>query len=597
MTKRQPRRYGFASLLIAATSLMFCALSPAQPAKTDTNSALSIPKDEYQRRMDALNARAAAQRAWADWPNNPQSRGVPVERAQRIWEEELSRFQESGLSGDALQVAANTAFWDRIIDLGLSGAAKTGLIENAPPERVQRVFRTAFPDQHFERVTLIDMLSLYHDLTNIPIVVSWPALQKGGVTRDKPVTITLKDVTLAEALSALLDSVSNEEARIAYDEVGGVIYISTKDALGVNAKGHDVATRPSAPHGPSYLVAPLHGVVGLYVTDELLRGYLGIARREKPSVVILDIDSPGGDVAEMEKMLNTIVSSQNDVNLVAFVHDAYSAAAIIAISCPLIVIVPGGSIGGAVPYQIGPNGTPKNIEAKFQSIYRAKIRSAVVAAGHEPLLAEAMIRADLVLSRIGEGASCKIIEGRPRSSTGIKNSGEILTFSSDEAVLNGLAVGLAKSVSAAGPVLGFKSGWAERSQSGEDLFDDYKDAVDSAARTYAVAIEDARKSYAQATAIEPSQFTYLVNSQTGKFTAASLREWQQRSDSCSALVQQAQRSLTNARDIIERFPNIVAHPDAKDSALDLSEIDAFSRTAAHLGDMVRADRQNPGISK
>jgi hypothetical protein len=50
---------------------------------------------------------------------------------------------------------------------------------------------------------------------------------------------------------------------------------------------------------------------------------------------------------------------------------------------------PHGTIGGAILYQIGPDGTPANIEEKFESLYRAQFLAAGMAdnldGAHKPL--------------------------------------------------------------------------------------------------------------------------------------------------------------------------------------------------------------------
>ena len=55
---------------------------------------------------------------------------------------------------------------------------------------------------------------------------------------------------------------------------------------------------------------------------------------------------------------------------------AAAAGTVTAMACPDIVMYPGSSIGAAVVYKVGPDGTPELIEEKFESIVRAAWREA-----------------------------------------------------------------------------------------------------------------------------------------------------------------------------------------------------------------------------
>ena len=192
--------------------------------------------------------------------------------------------------------------------------------------------------------------------------------------------------------------------------------------------------------GPGYVVLPLHGKVGKEITARILTEGLAEARIDKPDIVILSINSGGGDPDEAGRILD-VIEKNRDLLVIAHVQDAISAAAVITLACPRIYIAPKGRIGGAVVYQVGPKGTPELVEEKFRSIYRAKIRRAPEIGGHSVLIARGMMEGELELSIVEKNGKPVVVEGlkgRP-----LKRKGRILTLNAKEAIACGLAKGLA----------------------------------------------------------------------------------------------------------------------------------------------------------
>lgn len=190
----------------------------------------------------------------------------------------------------------------------------------------------------------------------------------------------------------------------------------------------------------SYYVLPIRGVFGLQVADSVVAAAYDEARSLKASIVVLEIESPGGSVEELKKIQAT-VRKYSDIRTIAFIRDAKSAAAILAMSCPDIVMAPAAAIGAAVPLRIGPDGTPQNIEAKFESALRADFRAAAENAGHEPLLVDGMMRDDVELFLVRAGGGYRVSE--QRGDKILKKKGQILTLTTKEAFECGLSAGTA----------------------------------------------------------------------------------------------------------------------------------------------------------
>ena len=218
--------------------------------------------------------------------------------------------------------------------------------------------------------------------------------------------------------------------------------------------------------GPGYCPLPIIGVIGQDVLARDVEAGIREARRSKPQFVVLVIDSPGGAIDEMVKITQLVRDNSNDLKFVAFVRrQAISAAAIIALSCPKIYVAPGASIGAAVPFKIGPDGTPVAVEAKFESAIQAEMRNTARLGGHDELWVRGMTELDLALAVDTSGGDdeeaadpilCLAVEA-PSGSRVIKQAGKILTLTADDAVAYGLAAGMVKETSAVKDELGIKA--------------------------------------------------------------------------------------------------------------------------------------------
>lgn len=213
----------------------------------------------------------------------------------------------------------------------------------------------------------------------------------------------------------------------------------------------------------TFSVLPVLGPIGQtenvneYTTAQAFTRALAQIRESRPDVIILIIRSPGGQIEEMRHIVRAIENTRES-RFIAFVLEAHSAAAVIAMACPTIYLVPDATIGAAVPYSLGPDGTPKNIEEKWLSAIRAGFRNVSKLGGHSPLLIRGMSETQIELSLIHHDGEPRIIEGRggPDAHV-IKRSGEILTLTAGEALRCGLSSGTVSSLPELREQLGIES--------------------------------------------------------------------------------------------------------------------------------------------
>jgi ATP-dependent protease ClpP protease subunit len=207
--------------------------------------------------------------------------------------------------------------------------------------------------------------------------------------------------------------------------------------------------------GPTYVVVPIRGVIGVDVVDSVFEKALRRAEKLRPTAIVLQIDSPGGMVAELSKLLETLHSCKHR-RVVAYVEEAASAAAVLAMACPEIIMAPRGTLGGAVVYRLTPDGTPENIEEKMASLLRAEFRAVVEKAGHEWLLLEGMMKTEGALSYVQERGGARVERGKSKDAELLKRDGEILTLAPEQAVACGLALGTADDLDTCAPLLGVR---------------------------------------------------------------------------------------------------------------------------------------------
>jgi membrane-bound serine protease (ClpP class) len=153
----------------------------------------------------------------------------------------------------------------------------------------------------------------------------------------------------------------------------------------------------------------------------LLRRGVEKAREHNADAIVLLMDTPGGSVEIMQKMVNPIIDL--DIPTYTLVENqAISAGAIIALSTDYVYMTPRSTIGDAMPVVMGQGGYAELGEAereKIESYMDAIVRSIAQAKGRDENLIRAMVRRNL--------------EFTLEDGTVISKEGEILTLTNQEA--------------------------------------------------------------------------------------------------------------------------------------------------------------------
>jgi len=158
---------------------------------------------------------------------------------------------------------------------------------------------------------------------------------------------------------------------------------------------------------------PITGVIDLGLAPFLDR-VLDDAARNDAAAVILDINTLGGRVDAAVAIRDTLLGARTQT--VAFINRrAISAGALIALAASKIAMADGGTIGAATPVAAGlPGAGAQPVAEKTVSYLRKEFRATAEARRRPPLLAEAMVDADVEIP-------------------GVIEKGKLLTLSTEEA--------------------------------------------------------------------------------------------------------------------------------------------------------------------
>ena len=170
---------------------------------------------------------------------------------------------------------------------------------------------------------------------------------------------------------------------------------------------------------PPVYVAPIEGIIDLGLAPFVQR-VLKEATDAGAAAVILEINTFGGRVDAAVLIRDALLNAR--VRTVAFVNKrAISAGALISLAAEKIVMADGGTIGAATPVQMGQPGAPAQpVAEKTVSYVRKEFRATAESRKRPPLIAEAMVDADVEIP-------------------GIIQKGKLLTLTTEEALKHKIA--------------------------------------------------------------------------------------------------------------------------------------------------------------
>lgn len=162
------------------------------------------------------------------------------------------------------------------------------------------------------------------------------------------------------------------------------------------------------------------------VIDPRMHRYVDLALKEAENIhadiVIIEMDTYGGVLTDAKEIVDKLMHFKKPV-WVFIDSDAASAGALISIACDSIYMSPGASIGAATVV----DGQGQKAPDKYQSYMRSIMRATAEENGRDPRIAEGMVDEDIEIE-------------------GVKKAGEVITFSTSEALEHGFCEARVESI-------------------------------------------------------------------------------------------------------------------------------------------------------
>jgi membrane-bound serine protease (ClpP class) len=189
-----------------------------------------------------------------------------------------------------------------------------------------------------------------------------------------------------------------------------LIFVCLAQLLPLHAAEKNISTG-------SVVVLPVKGAVS-EAQFFFLRRALKNAEAVAASAVVLDMDTPGGDLKATEKIVQMF--SKSPIPAYTYVNaNAGSAGALIALGTKKVFMAPVSAIGAAAPVAGSGQEIPETMNAKIVSYYSGYFRSVAQKNGYHPELVDGFMNLDKEVKIGGEVINPK---------------GALLTLSAQEAV-------------------------------------------------------------------------------------------------------------------------------------------------------------------
>ena len=168
--------------------------------------------------------------------------------------------------------------------------------------------------------------------------------------------------------------------------------------------------------------------------------------QEKPACVILELNTPGGEVFAAQRISHALRSldTKHGIPVIAYVNNwAISAGAMLAYSCRYIVVAPDASMGAATPVFQTSEGMEVAPE-KVNSALRTDFANRASFFDRNPDIARAMVDSDVVLVRRGGKIMALVSEDEILKDPAAKDEilspkGKLLTLTAEQMRAYGVA--------------------------------------------------------------------------------------------------------------------------------------------------------------
>lgn len=253
----------------------------------------------------------------------------------------------------------------------------------------------------------------------------------------------VKEILTKEQFDDLYPSIKNNPSSTSSstsEEVNRAIAFAAK------LKKH-ILFNPSGPNVIGRIIIEDHSTAITQATWLYVKAALDHYKKIKPAFVILELNTPGGEVFAAQKISDALkeLDTQFNIPVVAYINNwAISAGAMLAYSCRFVVTAKDGSMGAAEPVLEGAEGKMETASEKINSALRADFANRARFFDRDPLIAEAMVDKDLIIV-LRYGQVVKLTNENQIRSEGINpdviisSKGKLLTLDAQEMIALGVA--------------------------------------------------------------------------------------------------------------------------------------------------------------
>ncbi|GAO31339.1 NfeD family protein [Geofilum rubicundum] len=172
------------------------------------------------------------------------------------------------------------------------------------------------------------------------------------------------------------------------------------------------------------------------------------AKALNADAIILHLNTYGGEVVFADSMRTKVLNS--DIPVYVFIdNNAASAGALISIAAKKIFMRPGANIGAATVV----NQTGEEMPDKYQSYMRSTIRATAEAQGKDTIIAGN----DTIVKWIRDPRIAEAMVDDRIIIPGVIDSGQVLTFTTLEAIENGYCDGIAENIAEVQEFIGLEN--------------------------------------------------------------------------------------------------------------------------------------------
>jgi membrane-bound serine protease (ClpP class) len=219
-----------------------------------------------------------------------------------------------------------------------------------------------------------------------------------------------------------------------------------QDKLQQRLKKH-IQRPPDKPITIGHILIEDHSVSISQATWLYVKNALDYYKKSKPAFVILELNTPGGEVYAAQKISDALkeFDTQYDIPIVCYINNwAISAGAMLAYSCRFIAVTKDASMGAAEPILMGEDNQMKTASEKVNSALRADFANRARFYDRNPWIAEAMVDKDLILVQrhgniIKLDTESQIKQSGPNPDIVITPKGKLLTLNAQELMQYGVA--------------------------------------------------------------------------------------------------------------------------------------------------------------